>query len=108
MIAVNSVARTELIQAIFVFWIAGSLLDAVYSGIFGDFVLEALRMEHGQLTRVFFTNFPPVMWVGVLTLGGVYNAIVTHECENYSIWQSALVGVITYTWPIVLISTLIR
>jgi hypothetical protein len=92
----------------FVFWIIGSALDTVYSGILGEFVLKALRMEYGILARTITIYFAPIMWVSVLSLGGIYNAIVTHESERYSLGKSVLVGMVTFVWPIISISYLIR
>jgi hypothetical protein len=92
----------------FAFWILGSLLDAIYSGIFGDVVLNALRMEYGTFAKTLATYFPQVMWVGVLSAGGIYNGIVIHENESLSRVQTALMGMTTFVWPIVMISTITR
>lgn len=92
----------------FIFWIIGSILDTIYSGILGDYVLNALKMEYGSIAKTFVTYFPQVMWVGILSLGGIYNAIVVHEAEQFSFIKSALTGMATFLWPIVLISTMIR
>jgi hypothetical protein len=92
----------------FVFWIIGSFLDVVYSGIFGTFVLEALRWDYGGSVRSFAVNFPPVMWTTLLSLGGIYNGIAVHEGEQFSIAKTALVALATFVWPIVLVSLLIR
>jgi hypothetical protein len=43
-----------------------------------------------------------------LIAGGVYNAIVTHECERFSPWKTILVAAVTLFRPIVLISLLVR
>lgn len=92
----------------FVFWITGSFLDMVYSGIFGGFALEALRWEYGSFIRSFAVNFPPVMWTTVLSLGGIYNGIAIHEGERFSIGKTALIALVTFAWPIVLVSLLVR
>jgi hypothetical protein len=92
----------------FVFWIIGSILDTIYSGLLGECVLNALKLEYGVLPKTLVTYFPSVMWVGVLSLGGIYNAIVIQETERFSFIKSALMGLLTFVWPIVLISTLIR
>jgi hypothetical protein len=41
-------------------------------------------------------------------LGGLYNAIVAREGEGYSIPRTAIVGIVTFSWPMVLISLLLR
>ena len=92
----------------FVFWIIGSIMDTIYSSIFGEYVLRALRLEYGVIIKGIVANFPPAMWVSVLTLGGIYNAIVIHENEQCSLGKVMLMGTATFLWPIILISTLIR
>jgi hypothetical protein len=99
----------------FTFWILGSVLDMVYSGLLGRHMLQALRGGNGPLVKMVFAQFPSLMWTIVLGLGGVYNAIVSHEGEQAAQetrWTSglkaALVGVATFFWPMVLISLLVR
>ena len=106
----------------FAFWILGSVLDMIYSGLLSRHVLLALRGVYGPTAKMFFANFPTLMWTIVVGLGGVYNAIVFHESEKASheseqaaqeaertSWlKAALVGVATFFWPIVLISLLAR
>jgi hypothetical protein len=92
----------------FAFWILGHFLDITYSALLGDAVLRALRMEYGPFVRGIVANFPSVMWTVALTIGGIYNAIVTHESEGFSPAKAAVVGAATFFWPIVLISFLIR
>jgi hypothetical protein len=92
----------------FAFWITSSALDVIYSGVFRRFVLQALRMEHGAAIRTIVVWFPATMWTTLLALGGMYNALVAHECEQFSVIKSALVGMATAIWPIVLVSILLR
>jgi hypothetical protein len=92
----------------FAFWILGSVLDTIYSGLLGRHVLQALRGEYGPLAKMVFANFPSLMWTIVLGLGGVYNAIASHEAEQFSWLKAALVGAATFFWPMVLISLLVR
>ena len=92
----------------FTFWILGSVLDTVYSGLLGRHVLQALRGAYGPLAKMVFANFPSLIWTIVLGLGGVYNAIVSHEDERCSWLKAALVGVATFFWPMLLISLLVR
>ncbi len=53
-------------------------------------------------------GFPPVMWTALLALGGVYNAIVTHEGEAFRLARTVLVGAVTTFWPFALIAVLVR
>ena len=92
----------------FAFWILGQLLDMSYSGLLGPWVLPALRMEYGLGIQIFFANFPPVMWTMMLAIGGIYNGIVTHELEGFSLWKVVVIGTVTLAWPIVLITILLR
>lgn len=92
----------------YAFWIVASILDTIYSGIFGDLALKVLTMENGSTIKSVVANFPSVMWTLLLGLGGIYNAIVTHENERFSMGKTAVIGIVTFAWPILLISLLIR
>jgi hypothetical protein len=92
----------------YAFWIVASIFDTIYSGIFGDLVYIALKMENGAIAKTIVAFFPSVMWTILLGFGGVYNAIVTHESERFSLCKTAIVGIVTFAWPILLISLLIR
>lgn len=92
----------------FAFWIVGQVLDMSYSGILGRWMLPALRMEYGAGIQAFFANFPSVMWTVTLSLGGLYNGIVTYELERFSLWKVVVISLVTLAWPIVLISILLR
>ena len=92
----------------FVFWALATLCDVLYNLLLGDLLPAALRGEHGPVARALVAGFPPVMWTVLLGLGGVYNAIVTHEGEEISAARAALVGAVTAFWPYALIAFLIR
>ncbi|MBN1581395.1 MAG: hypothetical protein JXA89_11900 [Anaerolineae bacterium] len=92
----------------FAFWILGQILDITYSAILEDAILRALRMEYGAAIKEIVALFPAVMWTGVLTLGGIYNGIVTYESEGFSAIKAGAIAMATFVWPIVLISVLIR
>lgn len=94
--------------SIFAFLIAAVFLDALVNGVFGGFELAALRGEYGSLLRSVFVAFPAVEYTVLFGLGGVYNAIVAREGEGYSIPKSAVVGFVTFLWPMVLVSLLLR
>lgn len=91
----------------FAFMIVAAVFDAVYSDVFGNFV-AVLRGEYGSLARSAVTALPPVMYMVLYGLGGVYNAIVAREGEGYSLPMTVLVGLVTFIWPMVLISLLLR
>ena len=92
----------------FVFWALATLCDVLYNLLLGDLLPAALRNEHGPLARALVAGFPPVMWTVLLGLGGVYNAIVTHEGEELSVARVVLIGAVTTVWPYALIAFLIR
>lgn len=92
----------------FAFFIIAVFLDALVNGVFGGFELAALRGEYGPLLRSVFVAFPAVEYTVLFGLGGVYNAIVAREAEGYSIPKTAVVGFVTFLWPMVLVSLLLR
>jgi hypothetical protein len=92
----------------FVFWILGTIIDTIFSGLLGSWALAALRMEQGPLARSFAAYFMPIVWPAVLILGGIYNGIAMHELERFPPWKVAVVALATCIWPIVLISALLR
>ena len=92
----------------FAFMIAAAVFDATYSGVFNNLVLAALTMEYGEPVKAVVAAFPPVMYTVLYGLGGVYNAIVAREGEGYSLPMTVLVGLVTFAWPMVLVSLLLR
>ena len=91
----------------FVFMIAAVALDFAFSDVFRNFV-EALRGDYGMFARSAVAAFPPAMYTVLYGLGGFYNAIVACEGEGYSFSKAAIVGIVTFLWPMVLISLLLR
>lgn len=92
----------------FAFWILGQLLDVAHAALWGQWELPALRKEYGPVIYAYFAWFPATAWVVSLSLGGIYNGIVTHELERFRLWQVVLVALVTLAWPIILVSTLLR
>ncbi|MBW7883015.1 MAG: hypothetical protein H3C34_10325 [Caldilineaceae bacterium] len=92
----------------FAFWILAQLLDIAYSTLLGPWELPALRREYGPVMYAFFAGYPSVVWVVMLSLGGIYNGLVTHELERFALWQVVLVALVTFAWPMVFISILLR
>jgi hypothetical protein len=91
----------------FAFMIVTAALDFTFSSVFENFA-SALRGEHGTFARSAAAMFPPAMYTVLYGLGGLYNAIVAREGEGYSIPKTAIVGIVTFSWPMVLISLLLR
>ncbi|MCJ7531288.1 MAG: YIP1 family protein [Anaerolineales bacterium] len=92
----------------FVFWILSTLLDMLYSGFLGTYIIPALQNQYGPTVKDFFLYFPQVFYPVLLGLGGVYNGIAIHTLERFSMWKTSIAAFCTFIWPILLISTLIR
>ena len=88
-------------------WIAG-ILDLVYSGYLKPYAIPALNLEYGELARAFFLLFPPLEYTILFGLGGVYNGIASWTAERWAVWKSVVVGVLTFAWPLILMSILSR
>jgi hypothetical protein len=88
-------------------WIA-AILDLFYSGVLRSYAVPALNMEYGELARGFFLWFPPVEYMILYGLGGVYNGIAAQSTERWAAWKSVALGALTFLWPMLLISTLLR
>ncbi len=88
-------------------WFAG-ILDMVYSGYLKPYAVPALNLEYGELARAFFLWFPPLEYTILFGLGGVFNGIATWTVEQWAIWKSVVVGMLTFTWPMILMMSLMR
>jgi hypothetical protein len=92
----------------FAFMIVAAALDFLYSGVFGGFVLAALEKEYGPIVKSVVAAFPPVMYTTLYGLGGAYNAIAAREGKGYSIPSTLIVGCVTFSWPTLLVTLLLR
>jgi hypothetical protein len=88
-------------------WIA-AILDTIYTGYLKPFAIPALNMEYGPLAQAFFQLFPPLEYTLLYGLGGLYNGIGAQVGERWAVWKSVVVGALTFAWPMLLISTLLR
>jgi hypothetical protein len=88
-------------------WIA-AILDTIYSGVLRPLAIPALNLEYGGLARAFFLWFPPLEYTILYGLGGVYNGIGAQSAEGWAAWKSVVVGALTFAWPMILITTLLR
>jgi hypothetical protein len=88
--------------------IVAAALDFLYSGILGDLVLAAFRGGYGAFATSVVAAFPPGMYAVFYGLGGLYNAIAAREGEGYSIPMTVIVGLVTFSWPTLLIALLLR
>lgn len=97
----------------FPFWLLATLLDTAFNVLLGPRLIPALQGAYGPIVGLFAIYFEPVMYVFLFGLAGVYNGLAAHTAESfvgaaYPIWKSALVGLLTFAWPMVLISSLLR
>jgi len=92
----------------FPWMILSSVLDGLMSGVFGGFVLSALRMEHGPLVKNLITNYYPIMYSVLFGVGGVYIALAARRADGIKWWQAVLVGFATFIWPTLLGALLLR
>ena len=92
----------------FSFYLVASILDAIYSGLMSGMILAALRNEYGPVLRQAFIIYPMIFWPTALVLAGIYNGIVCQEGEGWHWWKSVVVAAVTFIWPIVLISFIMR
>jgi hypothetical protein len=92
----------------FPFAFLAAIADGILSGLLGDFVLAALRMEHGAALRDIVVGVYPMFYTVLYGLGAVYNTIVTQEAEAFSWPKAALIGIVAFTWPIALTTLLLR
>ena len=97
----------------FTFWMLASVLDFSYNLLLGPYLVPAIQGMYGPLASAFVRNFPPMLYVVLFGLAGVYNGIAAHTVERvagapYAPWKSALVGLLTFVWPMVLVVALSR
>jgi hypothetical protein len=88
-------------------WIA-AILDLIYSGLLEPLALPALNLQYGAWARAFFLWFPPLEYTILYGLGGIYNGIAAQTAERWAVWKSVAVGVLTFIWPFLLITALLR
>jgi hypothetical protein len=94
--------------AFFPFLLLAAVLDMIYSGFLDPFIIPALQNVYGPLARLFFTNFPPLMYTLVLGLGMVYNIVAVRSAEGFSWPKAALSGFVAFAWANLLLTMLLR
>jgi len=92
----------------FTFLILAGVIDTAINLLSGDYMLASLRGVHGAFARGFYVYSFSINWTVLLTVGGVYNALVSYFTEKFAAWKAAVIGMVTMSWPIVLITLLLR
>ncbi len=92
----------------FAWWLIAQAADIAFSALAGARLTPMLRGDYGSGWRALAVVYPPAVWVGALTMGGVYNAIAAKISESFGWAKAAVIGAVTLAWPIVMISALVR
>lgn len=97
----------------FTFWALAAILDTSFNIGFGERLMPALQGAYGAGVQGFAVYFEPVMYVGIYCVAGGYNGWAACIAEKqagapYNLWKAALVGLLTFAWPMILSSTLLR
>jgi hypothetical protein len=92
----------------FAFWILAQLMDMLINSLGSAYMLPALRNEYGPVARGFFIYSLTLGWPLLLTLGGVYNGLVSYYTEKFAAWKAALITMVTLPWPIIMVAFLVR
>jgi len=97
----------------FTFWVLAHALDSSYNLLLGPYLVPAIQGEYGTLASAFVRNFPPLLYTILFSLAGVYNGLAAHTAErlagvSFAFWKCTLVGLLTFAWPMILVSALLR
>ena len=92
----------------FPFWIIAALIDFLYMGLAGPYIVPALNMAYGPAVRTIVYLMPLALYPLLLGLGGVYIAVSTYTLERFAAWKCALVGLVNAGSGIAVLSLLVR
>lgn len=92
----------------FPFWILAGVIDGIFSGVIDGYVLQALTGQLGPFATSFWTEFPKAFYIILYGLGGVWIAISTAGVESFKWWKVMPIALLTFTWPMILMSALVR
>ena len=92
----------------FAVWAATLIVDNLYNSILQYVIVPLLPIQPTSLERVLVVYLPSTLGTLGLMLAGVYNALVTHEAEQFSWPKAAAVGLATLFWPFILSTFLLR
>lgn len=92
----------------FPFWFLAAVIDTIFSGVIDGYVLRALTGQLGPFAAAFWTNFPAFFYVILYGLGGVWIGISAAGVESFRWWKAALIAALSFAWPALLMSALLR
>ncbi len=92
----------------FPFWILAGILDIIFSGVIDGYVLQALTGQFGPLATVFWSNFPNFFYTFLYGLSGLWIGISTVGVESFKWWKAVPIALLSFGWPMLLMSVLVR
>ncbi len=92
----------------FPFWILAGIIDTIFSGVIDAYVLQALTGQLGPFATAFWSSFPQFFYTFLYGLGGVWIGISTAGVESFTWWKALPVALLTFGWPMLLMSVLVR
>lgn len=98
----------QVVFAFFPFWILAVLLDGVFSGVFGGYLVPALEGQYGQFWHDFVLYFPQFMYTVIYGIGWVYASIAASQTERFAIWKAVIIGWAVFLWPMAISALLFR
>lgn len=92
----------------FPFWILAGIIDSIFSGVIDGYVLQALTGQYGPFATAFWKNFPSFFYTILYGLGGVWIGIGAAGIERFPWWKALPVALLSFAWPMLLVSALFR
>lgn len=92
----------------FPFWLLAAMIDTIFSGVIDSYVLLALTGQLGAFASAFWANFPQFFYVFLYGLGGVWIGISAAGVDGFRWWKAALIALLSFAWPTLLMAALLR
>ncbi len=92
----------------FPFWILAGVIDTIFSGVIDGYVLQALTGQLGPFATAFWSSFPQFFYTFLYGLGGVWIGFNTAGVESFPWWKVVPIALLTFGWPMLLMSALVR
>ncbi len=92
----------------FPFMFLAAIIDTIFSGVIDGYVLQALRGQLGLFATSFWTSFPIYFYTVLYGLGGIWIGISAAGVESFKWWKAVPIALLSFAWPMLLISTLLR
>ncbi len=92
----------------FPFWILAGVMDTIFSGVIDGYVLQAITGQMGGFAGAFWRAFPAFFYVALYSLGGVYIGLTAAGLERFAWWKAVLTALLSFAWPMLLMSALMR